>query len=140
PLYPRAAQQVRVPRLQAGYDPEPPPGSRDDDDLDLVIPGRVLAGPRDLAQHPEVEGVQHLGPVERDRRPRRRLLVDDPLEPELFGRDWPRRVGLGHGREPNGGASSIPPISGGKALAGSVSLVAGVAGAVQLAVIGGPGD
>src|SRR5205823_6734773 len=114
--------------------------ARDDDDLDLVVPGGVLAGASELAQHPEIECVQHLGPVERDRRPRWCLLVDDPLEPELVGRDWPRRVGLGHGREPNGGASSIPPMSGGNALAVSMSLVAGVAGTVQIAVMGRLGD
>src|SRR3989442_4364370 len=52
----------------------------------LFRSGRVLAGARELAQHPEVERVQHLGPVERDRRARRRLLVDDRLEAELLDR------------------------------------------------------
>src|SRR5207302_185344 len=59
-------------------------------DRALVVPGGVLARARDLPEHPEVERVQHLWPVERDRRPRRRLLVDDRLEAELLGRARPR--------------------------------------------------
>ncbi|HKB21017.1 MAG TPA: DMT family transporter, partial [Gaiellaceae bacterium] len=58
------------------------------------------------------------------------------LEPELVGRDWPRRVGLAHGREPN----SIGPMSGGNALAVTLSLIAGLAGTVQIAVMGKLGD
>ena len=44
----------------------------------------------------EVERVQHLRAVELDRRPRGRLLVDDPLEAELVGREWARGVRLRH--------------------------------------------
>ena len=58
-----------------------PPGH--DEDPDGVVPRRVLGGPRDLAQHAEVERVQHLGPVQRDRRAGRLLGVDDRLEAEL---------------------------------------------------------
>ena len=54
-------------------------------DADLVVPRDVLARARELAQHPEVERVQYVRPVERDRRARRRLLVDDRLEAELVG-------------------------------------------------------
>ena len=90
------AEVVAAPGLQVGADAERAPGAGDDDHADGVVPGRVLGRARELPQHPEVEGVEHLGPVERDRRARRRLLVDDRLEAEL-GRVARRRiVGLAH--------------------------------------------
>src|SRR4029453_5788598 len=49
-----------------------------------------------LPQNPEGERVKHVRPVERDRRPRRILLVDDPLEAQLVRRQRPWRVRLGH--------------------------------------------
>ena len=96
PVLLRVAEQVGAPRLQVGADAEGAAGAGDDHDADLVVPGGVLAGPRDLAQHLEVEGVEDLGPVEPDRRARRLLLVDDPLEPELLGRERARLGGLRH--------------------------------------------
>src|SRR5919201_190439 len=71
-------------------------GAGEHDDAQLVVPRRVLGCVRELPQHLEVEGVQAFRPVERDRRPPRILLVDDPLEAEL-GRVTRRRVRrLGH--------------------------------------------
>ena len=92
PVLVRLAEVVAAPRLQVGADAERPPGAGDHHDADRVVPGRVLARTRDLPQHAEVERVEDLRPVERDRRARRRLLVDDRLEAEL-GRVARRRVG-----------------------------------------------
>ncbi len=112
PVLGRLAQVVVGPRLEVGADAEGAPGSRQDDDADLVVPGSVLAGARELAQHLEVEGVQDLGPVERDRRARRRLLVDDPLEAELVRRKRPRSVGLVLAHETSAKSTwKRPPIS-----------------------------
>ena len=96
PVLLRVAEQILAPRAQVGADAERPARTGDDDDADLVVPGRVLEGARQLAEHPEVEGVQHLRPVERHRRARIRLLVDDPLEAELLRGERARLVGLGH--------------------------------------------
>src|SRR5206468_2351371 len=136
PVLARVVEQVGAPGLEVGADAERAARARHDHYADLVVPARVLAGARDLAKHAEIERVQHLGPVQRDRRPGRRLLVDDPLETELVGRDRRRRVRFGHGRETN----SIARVSGGNALAVTFSLVAGVAGTVQIAVMGRLGD
>ena len=103
PVALRVAEVLRRPLLEVGADAERAPGAGDHDDADLVVPGRVLARARQLAQHPEVEGVEPLGTVERDRRARRRLLVDDPLEAEL-GRS---RVG----RAPLGSVTAAAPYS-----------------------------
>ena len=70
---------------QIGPDAERPAGAGDDDDADLVVPGRVLERPRELTQHPEVERVQDVGAVEPDRRAGGRLLVDDRLEGVVGG-------------------------------------------------------
>ena len=96
PVLLRVPEQVLAPGAQVGADAERAAGARDDDDADLVVPGGVLEGARELAQHAEVERVQHLRPVQRHRRPRLRLLVDDPLEAELLRRERARLVGLGH--------------------------------------------
>ena len=96
PVLLRVAEQILAPGTQVGTDAEGPARAGDDDDADLVVPGRVLEGARQLAQHPEVEGIQHVRSVEGHRGARRRLLVDDPLEPELVRRQRARLVGLGH--------------------------------------------
>src|SRR5207247_11479196 len=49
-------------------------------------------GPANLPQRWKVEGVRHLGPVQRDRRTRWVLCVDDRLEAEL---GWVARRGMG---------------------------------------------
>ncbi len=76
------------------------------DDADVVVPRRVLAGPCDLPEHPEVEGVEDVRPVQADRGAGRCLLVDDRLETELgrVARTWVGR--LGHA---TGAAYSVPP-------------------------------
>src|SRR6185312_371869 len=74
------------PGLQVRSDTEGAARTCDDDCADVVVPRRVLARARKLAQHPEVEGVERLRPVEGDRRARWRLLVQDRLEAELGGR------------------------------------------------------
>src|SRR4029079_15917494 len=96
PVLAGLAEVVLAPRLEVGADAKRAAGAGDDDDPDLVVPGGVLAGARDLAQHPKIERVQDLGPVERDRRPRRRLLVDDRLEAESSGIAGRRAVRLAH--------------------------------------------
>ena len=104
-------QVVLRPGLQVGADAECPPGAGQHDDADLIVPGRVLACPRELPQELEVERVQHLRAVQRDRRPGRRLLVDDLLETEL-GRV--ARLGPGGLRHSLTSAKSTwkrPPIS-----------------------------
>ena len=94
PVLAGLAQVVAAPGLEVGADAEGAARARDDDDADRVVPGGVLRRARELPQHAEVEGVQHLGAVERDRGARRRLLVDDRLEAELVrvARRWVRRL------------------------------------------------
>src|SRR4029079_4640544 len=88
------------------------PGSGDHDHADRVVPRSVFARARELAQHPEVEGVQDLRPVESDRGARRRLLVDDPLEAELLRRERPRRVRLALAHDTSAKRTwKRPPIS-----------------------------
>ena len=96
PVLLRVAEQVLAPGAQVGSDAEGPAAAGDDDDTDLVVPGRVLEGARQLAQHPEVERVQDLRPVQGHGRARVVLLVDDPLEAELLGRERAGLVRLGH--------------------------------------------
>ena len=96
PVLARVAEQVLAPGAQVGADAERAAGSGDDDRADVVVPRRVLARARDLAQHPEVEGVQDVRAVQADRRARRRLLVDDRLEPELGRIERARMRRLGH--------------------------------------------
>src|SRR5262249_36442933 len=91
----RVAEQVVAPRAQVGADAERTPGTGDDEHTDLVVPRDVLARTRDLAQHAEVERVQDVRPVERDRRARRALTVDDRLEAELVRAARPGRRRLG---------------------------------------------
>src|SRR6266542_2592058 len=79
------AEQILAPGAEIGADAERTPRARDDEHANLVVPGDVLARAGELAEHPEVERVQHVRTVERDRRARRRLLVDDRLEAELGG-------------------------------------------------------
>ncbi len=93
PVLARLPEVVLRPRLQVGADAERAPGAGQDDHSDLVVPGGVLARTRQLPQQLEIERVQHLRTVQGDRRPRRRLLVDDLLEAELG-----RLAGLGPGR------------------------------------------
>ena len=88
--------------FEVGADAERPTRAGEHDDADLVVPRRVLARARELAQHLEVERVQTLRPVERDRRARRRFLVHDPLETE----------GLGSARRRIVGSVTRPPRSG----------------------------
>src|SRR5262249_36609262 len=83
PVLGRLADVALAPLLQVGADAERSARAGEDDDADRVVPGSVLTRARELAECLEVECVQDLRPVEPDRRPRRRLLVDDPLEPEL---------------------------------------------------------
>ena len=83
PVLARLVEERLVPARQVGADAERATRAGDDDGADLVVPGGVLGGPRDLAEHPEVERVENLGTVQPDGRARRRLLVDDPLEAEL---------------------------------------------------------
>ena len=71
PVEARVVEQLGAPALQVGADAERAALAGDDDDADVVVPARVLARARELAQHLEVERVQHLRPVERDRRARR---------------------------------------------------------------------
>ena len=85
-----------LPGAEVGADAERTAVAGDDDDPDLVVPRGVLARARDLAQHPEVERVEHVRPVERDRGPWRRLLVDDRLEAERRGVDRARMARLRH--------------------------------------------
>ncbi len=96
PVLARVSEQVLVPRAQVGADAERAPGPGDDDRADVVVPRGVLARARDLAEHLEVERVQDVGPVEPDRRARRRLLVDDRLEAELGRIERARMRRLGH--------------------------------------------
>src|ERR1043166_8528018 len=96
PVLGRVAEVAVRPLAQVRADAEGAPRPRHDHDADRVVPRRVLTGTSDLAEHLEVEGVQDLGPVEGDRRPRRRLLVDDPLEAELVGGDGAWSLGLAH--------------------------------------------
>ena len=70
PVLVRLSEVVVAPGLEVGSHAEGPAGSGEDDDPDRVVPGSVLTRVGELAQHPEVEGVQHLRSVERDRRPR----------------------------------------------------------------------
>ena len=60
PVALRVAEVLRRPLLEVGADAEGASGAREHDDADLVVPGRVLARPRELAQHLEVEGVEPL--------------------------------------------------------------------------------
>ena len=99
PVLVRPAEVVLVPGAKIRADAERAPGPRHDHDPDLVVPGRVLAGTRELPQHPEVEGVQDLRPVEPDRGAWRRLLVDDRLEAELRRIDRTRVGRLRHSTE-----------------------------------------
>src|SRR6266511_1509666 len=94
----RLVEVVLGPRAEVGADAECPAGPREDDDAELVVPGSVLARARELPEHLEVERVQDLGPVERDRRARWGFLVDDLLEAELVRRDRARAGGLAHWR------------------------------------------
>jgi hypothetical protein len=96
PVLLRPPDERVLPRAQVGADAEGAALARDDHDADVVVPRRVLAGARDLAQHPEVECVQDVRAVEPDGRARRRLLVDDRLEPQLCGVDGARVGRLGH--------------------------------------------
>ncbi len=96
PVLLRLADERLLPGAEVGPDAEGAPLAGDHDDADLVVPGRVLAGARDLAQHAEVERIEDVGPVEPDRRARRRLLVDDRLEAELGRVDRGRVRRLGH--------------------------------------------
>ncbi len=101
PILARVAEVVGRPRLQVRAHAERATCAGQDDDADLVVPGSVLRRPRQLAQHLEVEGVQHLRPVERDRRAVTGLLVPDALEPELGRVDRERRVGFAHASSAN---------------------------------------
>ncbi len=98
PVLGRLVEVVLGPRAEVGADAECPAGPREDDDAELVVPGSVLARARELPEHLEVERVQDLGPVERDRRARWGFLVDDLLEAELVRRDRARAGGLAHWR------------------------------------------
>src|SRR5262249_7246232 len=98
PIFARVADELRAPRLEVRADAEGAARAPDYAGTHRIVPARVLARPRDLAEHAEVERVQNFGPVEGDRRPRRLLRVDDPLEAELVGRKRPRRVRLRHAR------------------------------------------
>ena len=101
PVLLRVAEQTLAPRAKVGADAERAALARDDEHADLVVPRDVLARARELAQHPEVERVQYLRPVQRDRRARRRLLVDDRLEAELVRAQRARRRRLAHARSAN---------------------------------------
>jgi hypothetical protein len=90
PVLGRLVEVVLGPGAEVGADAERSPRAGKDDDANLVVPGGVLARARELAEHLKVEGVEDLRAVERDRRPRRSLLVDDLLEAKLVGRDRPR--------------------------------------------------
>ena len=95
PVLARVSEQVLVPRAQIRADTEGTTRAGDDHSSNVVVPRRVLARPRDLPEHLEVERVQNVWPVQPDRCARRGLLVDDRLEPELGGieRTWVRRLG-----------------------------------------------
>src|SRR5262249_13686474 len=97
PVLAGLAEIVGPPGAEIGPDAEGTTGAGDDHDPDLVVPRGVLDGPRDLAEHLEVERIEDAGPVETDRRARRRLLVHDRLEVELSGVRGPRMGGLRHG-------------------------------------------
>src|SRR5205085_5726914 len=76
PVLAGIADELLAPGLEVCTDAEGAARSRDDDDADGVVPARVLARARKLAQHPEVERVQDFGPVEANRRARWLLRVD----------------------------------------------------------------
>src|ERR671919_3132811 len=94
PVFTGIAEVLLRPRLEVRADAERAPGAGEHDDAEVVVPGGVLARARELPQHLKVERVQNLGTVERDRRPRRLLLVQDLLEAELarVARSRPRRL------------------------------------------------
>ena len=94
PVLARIAEVVRSPRLEVRADAEGAARPGHDDDADVVVPRRVLTRAGELAEHLEIEGVEDVRPVERDRRARGRLLVDDRLEAELVGTQRPRGRGL----------------------------------------------
>jgi hypothetical protein len=83
PVLARIVDELRAPAPQIRADAERAALAGDDDDADRVVPAGVLARARDLAEHPEVERVENLRPVQRDRRAVPVLLVADPLEAEL---------------------------------------------------------
>src|SRR4029077_17586550 len=80
PVLAGLADELLAPCLQVGADAERTAGAGDDDNTDLVVPARVLAGAGKLAQHAEIERVQHLGPVEADRPPPRLFSKRETLE------------------------------------------------------------
>jgi hypothetical protein len=96
PVLTGLAEVVLAPRLEVGADAEGPAGPGEDDDAEGVVPGGVLARAGELTQHPEVEGVEDLWTVERDRGARRRLLVDDRLKAERLRIARLRAFRLGH--------------------------------------------
>ena len=108
PVLARVAEKRLVPRAKVGSDAERTAGSGDDDGVDLVVPGCVLTGTRDLAQHPEVEGIEDVRPIQGDRGARRRLVVDDRLEAELGGVDRPWVGRLGHSTETKFTVNGMP--------------------------------
>src|SRR5262249_10812185 len=77
PVLLRVAEQVVGPGTEIGADAERATRTGHHEHADGVVPRDVLTRASKLAQHAEVEGVQDLGAVERDRRAWRRLLVDD---------------------------------------------------------------
>src|SRR4029453_14137092 len=109
PVLGRLVEVVLGPRAEVGAHAERAPRACEHDDANLVVPRRVLAGPRARAEHLEIEGVQDLRAVEGDRRPWRRLVVKDLLEAELVGRDRLRVRGLSQLRRSGRGTGCPSP-------------------------------
>ena len=108
PVLLRLADERLVPGAQVGADAERAA-------LPVTTTTRISssheassAGARDLAQHPEVERVEDVRAVEPDRRPWRRLLVDDRLEAELGRVDRARVARLAHSIETKWTVNGMP--------------------------------